>query len=86
MKKKIIAVFSGALLVVTLAGCSGYDTGDTVMGGNYKVVGDKGYYDVLRDVKTGCYYLESHTSSGLTPYYDKDGKVKGCGENVGEEF
>ena len=80
MKKKTL--FLGvALSILTLVGCEGYETGDVVEGGAWRVVGDKGDYDVLRDTETGCLYLQStYATTSVTPYYDEDGKVMGCGE------
>lgn len=86
MKRKLLTIFSGVLLIGVLAGCEGYGTGDIVENGDYKVMGNKGNYDVLQDLKTGCLYLEPHSDYGLTPYYDKNGEVKGCGENTGVDF
>lgn len=36
-------------------------------------------YRMVQDVKTGCQYIE--LSTGLAPYYDESGKVKGCKGN-----
>lgn len=33
-------------------------------------------YRMVQDVNTGCLYIE--LSTGLSPYYDGTGKVKGC--------
>ena len=81
MKKKTLAL-GVALSVLTLAGCSGaYEEGNTVEDGAWRVVGEKGRYDILRDTDTGCMYLQSKRSiNGITPYYDEDGEIMGCGE------
>lgn len=43
-------------------------------------------YRVVVDKETGCNYIHYHYSDkvAISPYYDKDGKVKGCGE-ISEE-
>ena len=49
-------------------------------------VGDLGKgYDLVRDTNTGCVYIYERMASysrPLTPYYDKNGKVVGCGEKA----
>lgn len=36
---------------------------------------------IVRDPVTGCMYISNNSVYlSLTPFYDKDGKVKGCGE------
>jgi hypothetical protein len=87
LKKKLIAV--AVVSLGLLAGCSGYETGDTIGEDNrFKVVGDIGNYDVLKDVETGCLYTESHhESTGLSPLFNKKGEVSGCGDvSKKEEF
>lgn len=86
MKKNLLAV--GLLGVVLLAGCGdgdrGYDTGK-LLEDDFKVVGNLGgKYDVILDLHTGCLYTESVFESGLTPLYDENGEVQGCGEEVEE--
>ena len=85
MKKKAL-VLGVALSVLTLTGCgNGYEEGSTVENGAWRVIGEKGRYDVLRDTDTGCVYLQSNKSiDGITPYYDEDGEVMGCGDK--EDF
>lgn len=81
MKKaiKLLTVASMSLLLLTA--CDGFSDGSIVKGGGFKAVGDKGdYYDILKDLETGCLYLESHYQTGLMPYYGEDGEVQGCGE------
>mgnify|MGYP003576106687 CR=1 FL=1 len=82
MKRLSIGVIA-ILTVLTLGAYSGYETGSYVQNGQFEVIGNHGRYDILRDVETGCQYLEPMTDRGLTPFYDKDGEVKGCTE-VGE--
>lgn len=79
MKRLLLLAFA----IPMLAACgAGYETNDYVEDGDFKAVGDVGTYDILRDVRTGCQYLQPHsTTASLTPYYDEDGKVKGCGED-----
>jgi hypothetical protein len=85
MNRKLVLI--GIVAVGLLAACEGgYSTGEIVMNGDFKAVGNKGSYDVLRDTSTGCLYLEPHSSRGLAPLYDEDGNVKGCGEKVSDEF
>jgi hypothetical protein len=78
--KKLLIIGVASLSLLGLAGCDGYETG-TIVDGTFKAVGDVGSYDILRDVETGCTYLQSHTSStGITPYFGEDGEVIGCGQ------
>lgn len=78
MKKLTLVAVVAAL---TLVGCGGYESGTRVQDGQFEVVKDVGRYDLLRDIDTGCMYIESHRSDGgIAPYYDKDGKVAGCGK------
>lgn len=77
MKKVLIVLL--LIIVLFLTGCEGYEQGEVVHS-RFKVIGDIEDYDVLRDVKTGCVYLESEYDYTLTPLYDENGKVEGCGE------
>ena len=82
--KKILTYSAIVLGLLTLTGCSdggGYATGKVVGNGAWRVVGDKGNFDILRDTETGCLYLQSHYSNkNITPYYDENGDIMGCGE------
>jgi hypothetical protein len=75
-----------ALLVVSatlLTGCDwGHETGSIVYGGRFEVIGDIGEegYDVLRDRETGCVYVEATNTMGMSPLFDEEGKVEGCGK------
>lgn len=79
---KNFGMIMGLVIGITaLAGCSPYEEGEIVGDGNFKVMGTMGSYDVLRDTNTGCYYLEPMNERSLSPLYDEDGKVKGCGDD-----
>ena len=67
--------------LLALTGCGGYETGTVKEDGAWLVVGDRGGYDVLKDIETGCLYLQNHHDrSGIVPYFDEHGEVMGCGE------
>lgn len=84
--KKISLATLILISTLTLTACNGYETGSTVEDGAWIVVGNKGSYDVLKDAKTGCLYLQSFNDrSGITPYFDENGKVMGCGEKDYEQ-
>lgn len=72
-----------ALPIMLLVGCTNYDSGEEI-NDQLVDVGNLGSgYDLVRDTNTGCIYIRetnvSH-SKPLTPYYDEEGKVAGCGE------
>jgi len=77
--KKLLLLLS--VTSVILAGCAG----DSIKEENkdYIVVDNKkGFLStrkIIKEKETGCYYLES--TYNFTPYYDENGKVKGCGEH-----
>lgn len=78
MKKAVIVML---LAFGVLAGCEGgHSDGYVTEDGRFKAVGDAGSYDLMRDLETGCLYMEAHTDRGMDPLYDKDGKVAGCGQ------
>ena len=75
MKKVMIAL----LLSVLLAGCN-QDTGEP-FNSDLVDIGDLGEgYDLVRDANTGCIYTMETFSLSLSPYYDENGNVAGCGE------
>lgn len=41
-----------------------------------------GTYDVMRDKETGCYYLAYSYGNEISAYYDENGEVMGCGEEL----
>jgi len=72
----------GYASLVLLAGCNN-ETGSTKAGGSLIDIGDLGSgYDLMRDTNTGCIYIRegSAHSYPLTPYFNEEGKVAGCGE------
>lgn len=81
MKKTIIAIFT---LTSLLAGCShNNETGEYVNEQIVDIGNLGGYYDLVRDINTGCVYIYERGASysrPLTPYYGEDGEVVGCGE------
>jgi predicted small secreted protein len=82
--KKLLLIGAVAIGAISLAGC-GYTVGSTVEDGAWKVIGEHGHYDMLRDLKTGCVYIESTDGYEITPYYGEDGKVVGCGQKNFDE-
>lgn len=81
MKKLLMGI--GLLTIsLTLVACGGYETGDYVKNDEFKVVGNVGDHDLLKDLKTGCLYIEPQNDIGMSPYYDENGKIQGCGEGV----
>jgi predicted secreted protein len=78
--KKFILLIALTVGIISLAGCGGYEVGTTVEDGAWKVIGTHGQYDMLRDLKTGCVYLQASADFSLTPYIGEDGKVVGCGQ------
>ncbi|QIW89785.1 putative signal peptide-containing lipoprotein [Bacillus phage Izhevsk] len=82
MKKTLIATLIG-LTALTLGAC-GYETGSTVYNGKFKVLGTIGTgeeYSLLRDVDTGCIYIERTSSyPSISAFFDENGKVAGCGQ------
>uniref|UniRef100_A0AB39C7C3 Lipoprotein n=1 Tax=Bacillus phage KoopaTroopa TaxID=3234046 RepID=A0AB39C7C3_9CAUD len=80
MKKTLLAGLIG-LTALTLGAC-GYEQGSTVYGGKFKVIGDVGgNYALLRDVDTGCIYIERTSSyPSISAFFDENGKVAGCGQ------
>jgi hypothetical protein len=83
MKKMLFVM---ALFSMVLSGC-GYEEGEIVEDGRFKVVDEVGSYDILRDTQTGCmYFYESYSHSQiLTPVYDENGEVMGCGKKDFDE-
>jgi hypothetical protein len=84
MKKVLFVV---ALSSMVLSGC-GYKEGEHIENGRFKVVDKTGSYDILRDTKTGCMYFYEDVASyshPLTPVYDENGKVMGCGKKNFDE-
>lgn len=78
MKKVLL---TSILLLTLLTGCEGYETGETTHGGAWKVIGQHGDFDLVRDTNTGCVYLQSvYNIENLTPYYNAKGEVEGCGD------
>lgn len=77
--KKLIAVL-GLSTALLLAGCeeSAPDENLLYLETIQEYETDYGYGDVVRDPDTGCMYFESGDS--LTPYYDSDGEIAGCGD------
>ncbi|UGO51331.1 casein kinase-like protein 1 [Bacillus phage vB_BanS_Skywalker] len=84
MKKTLLVTLIG-LTALTLGAC-GYEQGSTVYGGKFKVIGEigagsDGQYALLRDVDTGCIYIERTSSyPSISAFYDENGKVAGCGQ------
>ncbi|AGI11891.1 hypothetical protein X915_gp121 [Bacillus phage vB_BanS-Tsamsa] len=80
MKKTLLVTLIG-LTALTLGAC-GYEQGSTVYGGKFKVIGDVGgNYALLRDVDTGCIYIERTSSyPSISAFFDENGKVAGCGQ------
>jgi hypothetical protein len=76
--KKLLLVGIAALSVVTLSACEdvGYQYRDTPFVVIKKMDNDN---RIIRDTNTGCMYWRSSNAS-IFPYYDKDGKVMGCGD------
>lgn len=78
MKKLVLAGLIG-LTALTLGAC-GYEQGSTVYG-KFKVIGDVGgNYALLRDVDTGCIYIETSSYPSISAFFDEEGKVAGCGQ------
>lgn len=80
--KKTLLVGLLTVSALTLGACdAGFETGQTVYDGKFKVIGEYGdSYDIIRDLDTGCIYAESTSNRGITPLYDEEGKVQGCGQ------
>lgn len=79
--KKLLLI--GGLTAILLTGCSGNAETGTQVNSNLVDVGDLGDgYDLMRDTKTGCVYIQEFLghSHPLTPYYNEEGKVEGCGQ------
>lgn len=77
MKKIILTV--GVLSSILLAGCvdeSQSETNTVHFKTVKRVESEFGYGNIIRDPDTGCMYY----SYEKTPYFDKEGKVAGCGE------
>lgn len=80
--EKIFFIFS--IFILTLTACSDpnqdeFNEISTIKKIGY-VKGPKGNFSVLEDQVHGClylFYVES-TRAGISPYYDENGKVKGC--------
>lgn len=81
--KKIALVGIIGLTALTLGAC-GYEQGSTVYNGKFRVVGKIGAgdeYTLLRDVDTGCTYIERTSSyPSISAFFDENGKVAGCGQ------
>lgn len=83
--KKVLLLACLLIMALTLVACDdGYQTGDYVGDGDFIVVGNLGEQDVLKDVETGCEYLQPNDSYALSPYLNEKGEVIGCGEPVNE--
>lgn len=69
------------LSILALVGCN-QETGRGLRGDSTLVdIGDlSSGYDLIRDTNTGCVYINNTNDYALTPYYDEDGEVMGCGE------
>lgn len=75
--KKLLLV---GLTSIMLAGCGAETSGDS---GELVDIGDLGKgYNLIRDTNTGCIYIQEGMAHSypLTPYFNEDGKVSGCGE------
>lgn len=88
--KKALVIGLASLTLLGLAGCEGDNVGD-IRYGQFKKVGNIGGdgngYHVLRDIETGCTYLEAKGDYSFAPYYGENGEVKGCGKkNVKEKY
>ena len=76
MKKTIVTLL---LLTLLIIGCN-RSTGNP-FNSDLVDIGDLGKgYDLVRDTNTGCVYIMETYSTTLTPYYDENGSVTGCGE------
>lgn len=81
MKKFFFAFLISAL---TLTACSNpnqdeFNEISTIKEIGY-VKGPQGSFSILEDQVHGCLYLfyKESTRAGISPYYDENGKVKGC--------
>ena len=66
----------GVLSSVLLVGCAESEENYIYFKSTKNIETDYGYETVIRDPDTGCMYFHGTN----TPYYDKEGKVAGCGK------
>lgn len=79
---RMLYIALGVLFIASL--CTAYNLG--VSHGEFKSIHEPAptlvsiqgeEFSVLQD-ETGCYYM-TYNGYGVSPLYDKNGKVKGCG-------
>lgn len=81
MKKLLII---SAMSILALVGCDDRENINRDMNTIFTVVEEIGSYEyVVKDTRTGCFYIQSSTYTGYftySPYLGEDGKVMGCGQ------
>ena len=79
--KKFLVIGGLAAFALLSLGCNN-DTGTELNG--LVDIGDLGKgYDLVRDTNTGCVYIYERRAKDarpLTPYFDENGEVVGCGD------
>lgn len=86
MKKTVFRVIISVLTFTTLTACSEPDQAELNEMSTIKKIGyvefdgQQAKISILEDQVHGCLYLfyTESTRAGISPYYDENGKVKGC--------